>query len=320
MIDRKEKPNMTFGTGKYSYELMTGWAKYPKDWSIRDVAGLTIDSQDRVYVFNRGPHPLMIFDPEGNLLTTWGEGLFKRAHGSCIGPDGSIYCTDDENHTISKFTPEGRLLMTLGTMNQPSDTGYVRKFDSFASLATITKGGSPFNRPTGVALSSSGNIFVSDGYGNARVHKFSSDGKLLHSWGQPGPNKGQFRLPHSIWVDKKDNVWIVDRENSRIQKFNAQGEYLTQWIHLIRPTGLFIDDEDIVYISDLAQRISIYTIDGELISQWGTDGLNRDKALFHAPHTIAVDSRGDLYVGEVAWTYTGIDKGSSVIQKFTRKR
>ena len=83
---------------------------------------------------------------------------------------------------------------------------------------------------------------------------------------------------------------------------------------------MFIDDEDIVYISDLAQRISIYTINGDLLSHWGTEGLNRDKALFHAPHTIAVDSRGDLYVGEVAWTYTGIDKGSSVIQKFTRKQ
>jgi len=114
-------------------------------------------------------------------------------------------------------------------------------------------------------------------------------------------------------------VWVTDRENSRIQIFNAQGELLTRWIDLIRPTDLFIDDEDIVYICDLAQRVSIYTIDGKLLAQWGTEGLDKDKALFLAPHAIAVDSQGDLYVGEVAWAEYRIDKGPRVIQKFTRK-
>jgi DNA-binding beta-propeller fold protein YncE len=310
---------MSYGSGKYTYELVDGWAKYPKDWSILDVGGIAIDKQDRVYVFNRGAHPLMIFDREGNLQSTWGEGLFKRAHGSCIDPKGNIYCTDDFNHTVRKFTPDGKLLMTLGTEDKPSDTGYVKKFDFFCSLATITRAGGPFNRPTGVAMGPSGNLYISDGYGNAQVHKFSGDGKYLFSWGGPGTGPSQFRLPHNIWVDKKERVWIPDRENHRIQIFDSEGKLLDMWTDQIRPTDLFIDDEDIVYVSDLADRVSIYTIDGKLLSQWASEGLDKDKALFLAPHAIAVDSQGSIYVGEVAFTGQKTDKGPKVIQKFRRK-
>lgn len=310
---------MSYGSGKYTYELVDGWAKYPKDWSILDVGGIAIDKQDRVYVFNRGAHPLLIFDREGNFQSTWGEGLFKRAHGSCIDPEGNIYCTDDFNHTVRKFTPDGKLLMTLGTEDKPSDTGYVKKFDFFCSLATITRAGGPFNRPTGVAMGPSGNLYISDGYGNAQVHKFSGDGKYLFSWGEPGTGPGQFRLPHNIWVDKQERVWIPDRENHRIQIFDSKGKLLNMWTDLIRPTDLFIDDEDTVYVSDLADRVSIYTIDGKLLSQWASEGLDKDKALFLAPHAIAVDSQGSIYVGEVSYTGHKIDKGPKVIQKFRRK-
>jgi DNA-binding beta-propeller fold protein YncE len=169
----------------------------------------------------------MVFDREGNLLTSWGEGLFKRAHGSRIGRDGSVYCTDDSNHTVFKFTPEGKLLLMLGNKDHPSDTGYVQQGGLYESLATIKRGGPPFNRPTGVALSSSGEIYVSDGYGNSRVHKFTPAGTLLFSWGEPGIAPGQFRLPHSVWVDKQERVWVCDRENNRIQIFDARGEFLS---------------------------------------------------------------------------------------------
>jgi len=179
---KRRYQSMTYGAGKYSYELVDGWAKCPEGWPFLDVCGISIDAQDKVYVLNRSVHPVMVFDKEGNLLASWGEGLFKRPHGSGVGPDGSIYCTDDKNHTVRKFTPEGSLLMTLGNEDQPPDTGYVQQwFDFFWSLTTISRGGRPFNRPTGVAVSSSGDIYVSDGYGNARVHKFTSDGTLLLS-------------------------------------------------------------------------------------------------------------------------------------------
>ena len=310
---------MSYGTGKYRYELVDGWAKCPEGWSFFDVCGLSIDSQDRVYIFSRSAHPVAVFDREGNLLTSWGEGLFKTPHGICVGPDGSVYCTDDDDHTVRKFTPEGKLLLTLGNKDQPSDTGYVQEwFEFFWSLTTIKRGGPPFNRPTDIALSSSGEIYVSDGYGNARVHKFSPDGTLLFSWGEPGNAPGQFKLPHSIWVDKQERVWVVDRENSRIQIFNAQGEFLSQWTDLSRPTDIFIDAEETVYVTELCLRVSIFTNDGRLLTRWGGGGKDKETSLFIAPHAIAVDSRGDLYVGEVSWA-VGVDRGPRTVQKFVRK-
>jgi len=310
---------MPYGAGKYTYELVDGWAKLPEGWSFQDVGGISIDAQDRVYILNRSDHPIMVFDREGNLLTSWGEGFFNRAHGSGISPDGSLWCTDDRNHIVAKFTPEGKLLMTLGTKGQPSDTGYIRTFDFWESLARIERGAPPFNRPTGVALTPSGEIYVADGYGNARVHKFSPEGKLLFSWGEPGGAPGQFRLPHNIWLDKQGRVWIPDRENNRIQIFSPQGEFIAAWTDVIRPTGIFIDDEETVYISELCLRVSIFTIDGELLARWGNEGKDKETALFHAPHAIAVDSRGDLYVGEVSMTAAGVDKGTRTVQKFARR-
>ena len=211
--------------------------------------------------------------------------------------------------------------MTLGEKDQPSDTGYMEDWaDFFWSLTTITRSAPPFNRPTGVAITSSGEIYVSDGYGNARVHKFSADGKLLLSWGEPGYTPSQFRLPHSVRVDRQSHVWVSDRENSRIQIFNAQGKFLGQWEDIIRPTDVYFDAEGNVYVSELCQRVSIFNKDGEVLTRWSSNrGKERTTLLFIAPHTIAVDSRGDVYVGDVSWTFWGIDKGLRTLQKFARK-
>ncbi len=263
---------MLYGTGKYTYELVDGWAKIPKRWSFDSVPSLFVDSQDRVYVFNRGAHPVMIFDREGNLLTSWGEGLFKMAHGMCVGPDGSVYCTDAGSHTVSKFTPEGKLLLVLGNKDQPSETGFVgflKEPDPDDMVASIRRSGPPFNSPTGVALSSSGEIYVSDGYGNARVHKFSPDGTLLLSWGEPGDAPGHFRWPHAVWVDKQERVWVCDRSNNRVQIFNGKGEFLDQRTDLNLPNTLVMDNEETVYVAELSRRVSIFTIDGKLLARWG---------------------------------------------------
>ncbi|MDP6042957.1 MAG: peptidyl-alpha-hydroxyglycine alpha-amidating lyase family protein [Dehalococcoidales bacterium] len=312
---------MIYGSGQYTYELVDGWAKLPSEWTFKDVCSVTTDAQDRVYLLNRGEHPVVVFDREGNFLYSWGEDLFTRAHGSGMGRDGSIYCTDDMLHVVYKFTLEGKLLQTLGNKRQPSDTGYAADHtDFFWSLTTIARSAPPFNRPTGVAVAGSGAIYVSDGYGNARVHKFSPEGELLLSWGEPGYEPGHFRLPHDIWVDRQERVWVPDRENSRIQIFSAQGEFLTQWEDFIRPTDLFIDEEGTVYVCELCERVSIFNSDGQPLARWG-NGAGKDmaKTLFIAPHTIAVDSRGDVYVGEVSYTGNGIDRGARTVQKFARK-
>src|SRR5467141_2938553 len=146
------------GSGMLLFTPVENWEKLPPGWEFIDVAGVAVDSQDNVCVFNRSEHPVIVFDREGNFLRSWGEGLFsRRTHAIHLGPDDSVYCTDDGDHTIRKFTPEGKLLLTIGSPNQPS-----KRFS-----------GIPFNRPTHVALSPFTNdIYISDGYGNSRVHKY----------------------------------------------------------------------------------------------------------------------------------------------------
>src|ERR1051325_3675332 len=191
----------------FQYEANDRWAKLPPGWGWTEVAAVAADSQDRVYVFNRGEHPVMIFDRQGTFLRSWGEGLFARPHGLFIGPDDAVYCTDDLDHTVRKFTPDGRLLLTLGASGQPSDTGATSM-----DFRTIVRAAPPFPCPTSLAISPDGALYVSDGYGTARVHKFAPDGRLLFSWGEPGAGPGQFRIPHGIAVNGDGIVFVADRE------------------------------------------------------------------------------------------------------------
>ena len=315
---------MTYCSGNYQYELVDNWAKLPQGRSFLDIGGMAVDAQDRVYIFNRSPHPLMIFEKNGDFAGGWGEGYFSRPHGTRISPDRAIYFTDDIDQLVSKFTLEGKLLMTLGEKGKASDTGYVANPDLMTSLKTIKRGAGPFNRPTGIGVSSTGDIFISDGYGNAQVHKFSADGKYLFSWGGPGTGESEFMLPHNVWIDREDRVWIPDRENSRVQIFNSDGKFLSQWTDVSRPTDVVIDDDDVVYISELGDEtgvgpgVSLHTINGELITRWGNKAVDHETDMFLAPHALTVDSAGDIYVGEVAMTHAGFDRGGRVVQKFAR--
>ncbi|HEY9593696.1 MAG TPA: peptidyl-alpha-hydroxyglycine alpha-amidating lyase family protein [Spirochaetia bacterium] len=308
-----------YGTGRYTYALIKDWAKLPDQLSLTDVSCIAFDGRGRLYALTRNPSPVMIFDPDGTFVTSWGEGHFTRAHGICVGPDGAVYCTDDKNHTVSKFTADGKLLMTLGTRNKPSDTGYRDVPDVFERIGSIVRAAGPFNRPAGIAVAPSGEIYVTDGYGNARVHCFSPEGKLLRSWGEPGAGLGQFRLPHAVKIDRKNRVWVVDRENSRIQIFDARGGFLGQWTDLIRPTDLCIDSDDVVYVSELCARVSIFTIDGTLLARLTNENDPADKPMFIAPHTVAVDAKGDLYVGELALAAKKINRGNDAMHKLGRR-
>src|SRR5262245_37130435 len=135
----------------YGYEAHDHWARLPPGWSWPEVAAMATDTQDRVFVFNRGEHPVMVFSREGEILASWGEGLFVRPHGIAIGPDDAVYCTDDADHTVHKFTPEGRLLQTFGTSGQPSGTGATS-----VDYRTIRRAGPPFHYPTNVTFAPTG--------------------------------------------------------------------------------------------------------------------------------------------------------------------
>jgi hypothetical protein len=322
------------GSGSLQYELVEGWEQLPAGWSHPDVAAVATDSQGRAYLFCRGEHPVIVYERDGRFLDAWGEGEFTlRAHGIFIGPDDALYLVDDEHQTIRQYTLDGRCLLTLGTPWTASDTGYS------GTLASITHGGPPFNRPTNLAVSPSGELFASDGYGNARVHCFSARGELLRSWGAPGSGPGQFNLPHGIWVHTDGRVFVADRENDRIQIFSPSGELLEQWTDLQRPCQLFIDAAGLVYVAELVyrkgstslrdgtiaeerpSRVSIFDREGSLLLRWG----GADAAApgnFVAPHGLWVDDRGDLYVAEVTHTIgikTGhVPPGTHAIQKFAR--
>lgn len=307
------------GQGRFRYRANAHWARLPDGYSWRDVVGVACDSRDQVYVFNRGDHPLMVFDRDGNFLRSWGEELIVRAHGITIGPDDSIYCTEDMGHVVRKFTPEGHLLMTLGTPGAPSGTGATSM-----DFRSIRQAGPPFHYPTNVALGLNGDLYVSDGYGNARVHQFSPEGRLIRSWGTPGSQPGQFQIPHGIATDRQGNVHVADRENSRIQEFSPEGDYLGERTGLARPCEVAFDPDGNQIVAELGYRaamwpgiqppvphptggrVTLLDPSGKVLSQWGGGDNPSAPGDFFAPHDVCIDAYGDLYVSEVAWSAGGI--------------
>jgi DNA-binding beta-propeller fold protein YncE len=290
------------GAGEHSYRVVQNWAQLPQGVALTDVASVGVDSKDNVYAFNRGAHPMMVFDRDGNFLRSFGEGLFKRAHGLHIDADDNLYCTDDGDHTVRKCTPEGKVLLTIGLPGEPKP---------FMS-------GEPFNRCTHTALSPSGEIYVSDGYGNARVHKYTPDGRLLRSWGEPGSDPGQFNIVHNIATDADGFVYVADRENHRVQVFDGDGRYQAQWNNLHRPCALcacgvrrttFIIGElgpglpVNLNVPNLGPRLTVVDYTGRRIARLGGEnGPGVETGKFLAPHGLAIDSHGDIYVGEVGVT------------------
>jgi DNA-binding beta-propeller fold protein YncE len=325
---------MIVGEGEFRYEVAEGWEQLPAGWWHGDVADVATDSRDRVYVFNRSEHPVIVYDRDGTFLGSWGEGIFTRPHGITITPDDVVWCADDTDHTVRKFTTDGTLLQTLGTVNRPSDTGY-----DGADLRTIARGGGPFNRPTRLSLAPSGDLYISDGYGNARVHRFSGDGEWIQSWGEPGDAPGRFHLPHSVWVHTDGRVFACDRENDRVQIFSPTGEYLGAWTNVTRPMDMFVDRDNHVFLAegswkaggtsmagrllteDRIAQMSVRDLDGNLLARWGGPEPCAVGS-FAAPHGVWLDSRGDLYVAEV--THTALSReglyreSCHALQKFVR--
>ena len=294
--------SVILGSGEYRYRVEEGWGTLPDGWSFHEVGAVGMDRHDNVYVFNRGEHPMIVFDRDGNFLRSWGEGMFPRAHGVHMAPDDTIWLTDDGAHCVRKCTLDGKVLMTLGTPGKPAP---------FMS-------GAPFCRCTHTALSPKGEIYVTDGYGNAQVHKYTPDGQYLLSWGKCGIGEGEFNLPHNIHCDADGWVYVADRENHRVQVFDGNGRFETAWSNVVhRPSALHMTTARARCASSARSApiwvpTAAFPIWGRAsascpipASCWRASGPRRTRTVrrpgqFMSPHGIAVDSRGDIYVGEVS--------------------
>lgn len=309
---------------------------------IDEVLSVAIDSEDHVYVGWRtlpDAAGVMVFDPNGTRLASWADPGFEHPHGLRVQSDGSLVCTDDRQHTVSGHTPEGSLLWRLGEPGHASDTGRVteRSMDFYSLVSSIERGGPPFNGPTNVAMAADGDLFASDGYGNARVHRFSAGKELKASWGEPGGGPVEFRIPHDIVVDEHGRLLVVDRENERIQVLDSEGGHIEDWGALQRPSTLAILPDGSILVSELPYRagersfargtlmegevgrMTVLSNSGAVQERWPS-GDPYVPGHVCAPHAVTCDSQGGVYIGECPALFAAMmdlpRAGLPTLQKF----
>ena len=294
--------------GDFRFDVDASWGTLPDGMRAGVVTGVVSDSQDRVYLCQQQQDPpVLVFDRDGNFLDSWGTGYVVEPHTMYIGPDDVIYLADRGAHVAMKLSVSGEVLLEVGSRGQPSDTG------CFEDEGVVLRAGGPFNRPTRLSPSPSGDLYASDGYRNCRVHRFAADGQFIASWGRPdGDGPGAFFSPHCLWVDNEGLIYVCDRKNNRIQIFDPEGEFVTQWTNVQLPTDLHIGRDGLFY---LAERESNEAAENLLTVR---DGAGSVLASWTTPrsHQIWPDIHGDIYL--VSGGATDASKGLGT--KYVRVR
>jgi peptidylamidoglycolate lyase len=293
-------------TAHDSYQVVHGWPQLPPSFVLGQVSGVGVDSHSHVFVFHRAENSwaadksrlissptVLCFDgATGQLQLSWGANRFVAPHGLRVDPHDNVWVTDTALHQVFKFSHDGKLLLTLGTER------------SAGVDATH------FNRPTDIAFAADGSIFVSDGYGNSRIAKFSAEGQFVLDWGRKGTGPGEFDTPHSVVVDSQGRVYVADRGNSRIQVFDANGQFLKSWSsdQLGRPWSLALGPDNLLYVVDGGdaraeqpeqgrEQILKLDLSGKILATWSRFG-NYDGQIYWG-HDVAVGKDGAVYVGDV---------------------
>jgi DNA-binding beta-propeller fold protein YncE len=304
-------PHVNLSVG---YEVEADWPQRAEGEKWRYVTGVAVDAKDQVWLVNQLTPQVQVFDSGGKLVDSWGQGFFKAPHYLRIDHEGNVWIADFERHIVQKFSPKGERLLVLGT---PDEAGNDE---------------SHMNGPTDIAVSPSGEIFVSDGYGNDRVIHFDPAGKFVKTWGKRGVKAGELSQPHSIAMDSKGRLYVAERNNCRIQIFDQDGKSLGQWRNLLNPWGLCITANDEIYVCGSSPKRWGTTGNlgnppaDQLVMKLDTEGkiqelntlpLLKEGTLVPGEldwvHGIAVDSDGDLYFGDVA-----DNSAEHRIQKFRR--
>lgn len=286
-----------FKSGGFTYRLCLDFAKWPREYQEYQVCGSCCDGE-RLYVSTRCPEcPIAVFDMEGNFIRRLGLGFpVGRMHGVWKDSRGRILAADDTSHVIRCLDDEGHLLNTIGSYGIPSDTGFDTSIEGHLAYLTVTHRGAPFNKPTRMIEGTDGNYYASDGYGNAAVHKFDRDFHLIKSWGWPGTGPGEFSIVHSIMMDQRKRVFVADRDNDRIQIFDANGKFLQSIDGLLYPCDVATEGK-YIYVAENDGRISIFSQELELLSQFGHSGSE------WRGHSITVDRDGNIYLGTLHGNY-----------------
>lgn len=259
----------------------------PEGTKMGAPSSAAFDAHGHLLVFTRGDHPLMEFDAAtGSLIRAFGEGRYVRSHGMRIDPEGNIWTTDVNGHTVTKMNANGDVLITLGTKGQPGSWN-------------VSAGTRLLNEPNDIGFAPNGDVFVVQGHGRGepRVLRFDRTGTFITSWGGSGSGPGQFDLSHSVVVDARSQVYVADRQNRRVQIFDMNGRYLREWKFAGLPCGLYIDRDQQIYLaSGFAGQILKLDADGKAVGMTGQPG----KALgeFGEAHFMTVAPNGDIYVAD----------------------
>ena len=311
--DRVSSSNIIIQSGEFSYRLDVEWAKWPESLKGVHVLGGGCDENDNLYVATENPmYPIVLFRPDGEIDRTFGEGYFSKAHNIFVTNYGTLLCADagEDAHVVRELTVDGEHVKDYGILHQPGNVFYDSKYietllktgceplhpnwrvnpEFYAALETIKGIGRPFTRPCAMVASPSGELFAADGYGNNSVHKFSADGELLKTWGESGDDPGQFLLPHDIWIDRLNRVWVADRENSRAQVFTTDGELIAIVQDNMYLVASIWSDEDYIYLGELNGGITILNMDIEIVAQIGFH-----HSQLHV-HGLCGDSKGNLFL------------------------